>query len=123
MPGHRYKGGCDTRTLLSGSTYCPSCACTVHACIRPRLRGIFCSVHRALWKNGPLEFVLTRCAHKALPWLMPCDVTDFVNVYPRVRHDKAFVVIIALLKEPFATACFVKKASALAPDSALSPAV
>ena len=47
---------------------------------------------------------------------MPCDITDFVSLYPRVRHDKAFVVIIALLKGPFATAHFVKKALTLAPD-------
>ena len=47
--------------------------------------------------------------------MIPCDVTDFLNFYPRVRHDKAFVIIIALLKEPRATASFVEKALALAP--------
>ena len=69
-----------------------------------------------LWARGPLELVLTRCAHKALPWLMPCDVSDFVNLYPSLRHDKAPVVIVALLKEPSATARFVKQALALAPS-------
>ena len=59
---------------------------------------------------------MTRCAHKALPWLIPCDISDFINLYPSIRHDKAFVVIIALLKEPSATASFVKKALALAPE-------
>eukprot|EP00974_Lingulodinium_polyedra_P005337 502942-Lingulodinium_polyedra.AAC.1 len=47
---------------------------------------------------------------------MPCDISDFANVYPSVRHDKALVVIIAILKEPSATARFVKKALALAPE-------
>ena len=116
VPGHRYQGGCDAVTLLSGSTYCPSCTCTVHACTRPRLRGDLCSAHKAVWEHGSLELVLTRCARKALPWWIPCDITDFINLYPSVRHDKAFVVIIALLKEPFATACFVEKALALAPE-------
>ena len=74
-----------------------------------------CSVHNRQWEKGPLEFVLTRSARKALPWLMPCDVTDFVDWYPSVRHDKAFVIIIALLKEPRATTSFVEKALALAP--------
>ena len=74
-----------------------------------------CSVHKGEWEKGPLEFVLTRSARKALPWLMPCDVTDFVHWYPSVRHDRAFVIIIALLKEPRATAIFVEKALALAP--------
>ena len=74
-----------------------------------------CSVHKGEWEKGPLEFVLTRCARKALLWLMPCDATDFVNLYPSVRHDKAAAIIIALLKEPRATASFVKKALALAP--------
>ena len=115
VPGHRYQGGCDAVDLLVGSSYCPSCACSVYACVRPRLHGPFCSVHKKLWEKGPLEFVLTRCAHKALPWLMPCDVTDFVQLYPSVRHDLAFVVIIALLKEPRANAIFVKKALALPP--------
>ena len=75
-----------------------------------------CSVHKKEWAKGPLEFVLTRSARKALPWLMPCDVTDFVHWYPSVRHDRAFVIIIALLKEPRATASFVEKALALAPS-------
>eukprot|EP00974_Lingulodinium_polyedra_P001300 124790-Lingulodinium_polyedra.AAC.1 len=52
------------------------------------------------WENG------TRCARKALPWLIPCDISGFINLYPSVRHDKAFVVIIAFLKEPSATASF-----------------
>ena len=59
--------------------------------------------------------MLIRCARKAHPWFVPCDITDIVNLYPSVRHDKAFVMIIALLKEPWATASFVKKALALAP--------
>ena len=75
-----------------------------------------CFVHKGEWEKGPLEFVLTRSARKALPWLMPCDVTDFVHWYPSVRHDRAFVIIIALLKEPRATASFVEKALALAPS-------
>ena len=116
VPGHRYRGGCDAVTLLSGSRYCRSCACSVRACTRPRLRGIFCSCHRGLWDHGSLELVLTRCAHKALPWLVPCDVSDFIDLYPRVCHDQAFVVIVALLKEPSATASFVKKALELAPS-------
>ena len=36
VPGHRYKGGCDSFILLSGSKYCRSCACSVYACARPR---------------------------------------------------------------------------------------
>ena len=47
--------------------------------------------------------------------MLPCDVTDIVNLYPSVHHDKAFVIIIALLKEPRATASFVNKALALVP--------
>ena len=115
VPGHRYRGGCDAVDLLIGSQWCPQCACTVSGCGRPRLRGALCCLHKREWEKGPLEFVLTRCARKALPWLMPCDITDFVNLYPSVRHDKAFVIIIALLKEPRAIASFVKKALALAP--------
>ena len=52
--------------------------------------------------------MLSSC--KATQWLMPCDTQDFLNVYPRIRHDKTFVVIVALLKEPSATACFVNRA-------------
>ena len=111
---HRYRG-CTALDLLPASEWCPQCACTVRGCGSPRLHSPLCAGHKGEWEEGPLEFVLTRCARKALPWLMPCDITDFVNLYPRVRHDKAFVIIIALLQEPRAIASFVEKAMALAP--------
>ena len=113
--GHRYQRGCTAVDLLPASALCPQCACTVRGCGSPRLHSPLCAGHKGEWKEGPLEFVLTRCARKALPWLMPCDMTDFVNLYPRVRHDQALVIIIALLQEPRATASFVEKAMALAP--------
>ena len=62
-----------------------------------------------------MEFVLIRSAREALPWLMPCDVTDFIKLYPSLRHDKVFVIMVALLLEPRATASFVEKASRLRP--------
>ena len=70
--GHRYRyerygHGCTSVDLLIGSRWCPACACAVSGCGRPRLRGPLCSAHKGGWEKGPLEFVLTRCAKKALP--------------------------------------------------------
>ena len=112
--GHRYRG-CSSFDLVVDLKLCLQCVCAVGGCRCPRLKGFLCSAHKRFSADGPLEFVLTRCAREALPWLMPCDITDFVNLYPRVRHDKAFVIIIVLLQEPQAIASFAQKALALAP--------
>ena len=106
--GHRYRG-CDGTLLAEGSSYCRLCECVVAGCLSPRHHGPLCCTHKRILSTLPLEVRLMRAARPWLPWLIPCDVTDFVRRFPSLRHNVALVVLVALLKEPQAVSVFLQQ--------------
>ncbi len=106
-PKHRWQGGCSSKTLLAGSSYCPSCGCDVKGCGRPRLRGPLCSFHKKLWDSCPAELRLTRAMRHGAVHFIPCDIVDFSSRFADYMDDLAAILVIALLKEPSAIATWV----------------
>ena len=99
-PGHRYWNGCDRKFVVEGSSYCSSCVCTVAACPAPKHHGPLCWKHDKVVGQLPLALRLTRAARPWLLSLIPCDVTDFLRRFSRLRHNVPLLVMSALLKEP-----------------------
>ena len=101
-PGHRYHGACRSNSLLHGGRYCIECTCEVFGCLCPRLRGSRCSMHAKVWSGIPLELKLTHCARHCAVDLIPCDISDFLSRFTKLHSDLASLVLLVLLKEPFA---------------------
>ena len=62
-------------------------------------------MHDRVLAAAPLQVRLTRHARRAVPWLVPCDMTDFVEHYEESCCDTALCCLLALVKEP--SACSV----------------
>jgi serine/threonine protein kinase len=107
-PGHRY-WGCDSKLLAEGSSYCQLCECVVAGCLKPKHHGPMCCAHKRILSALPLEARLMRAARAWLPWLIPCDATDFVRRFASLRHNVALLVVVALLKEPDAVSVFLQQ--------------
>ena len=107
QPGHRYRGGCDETTIVAYSKYCMSCKCRVYGCAAPRLRGPHCHHHKRVWEALPIELKATSAMTPHIIPNVPCDVVDFVNNFPQVGGDFLWTMVVALFKEPRATAAMV----------------
>ncbi len=99
-PGHRYRNGCDSKTLVVGSKYCVLCCCEIWGCVAPRWHGSFCCAHGRLFKELPAGVRAVRASRHCAAECMPCDLTDFLRWWPQAQHNRAIVMLLALLKEP-----------------------
>ena len=85
--------------MAKGSSYCSLCVCIIAGCVAPRHKGSLCSAHKKRLAKVPLAVRLTRAARRWLLSLIPCDVTDFVRRFSRLRHNVPLLFMSALLKE------------------------
>ncbi len=108
-PGHRYWKGCNNKVVVRGSAYCLQCICVVATCLSPKLRGSLCSGHRNVLGQAPLAVRLVRAARPWLVSLIPCDVTDFLRRFSRLRGNVPLLVMSALLKEPRAVSGMLER--------------
>ncbi len=106
---HRSEGGCSSKMLVPGTSFCISCLCCVASCGRGKLRSEFCYRHRRLFNEAPLAVRLAVQSAPIAGDMVPCDVVDFLDKEEIVRQDLAASIVIALLKEPRATDEFVKQ--------------
>ncbi len=106
QPGHRSRGGCDSASVLVGSSYCGLCGCSVPGCVRPRLRGPLCHGHRNTTAELPAVLRLARSLRRVLPSLLP-KVTSLPHFVGRASRDRDLgsLVIAALVDEPAEVDC------------------
>jgi hypothetical protein len=52
QPGHK-TNGCSSYEVVAGSDVCVDCKCRIFACMRPRLGGPLCSMHRRTYEKSP----------------------------------------------------------------------
>ncbi len=62
-----------------------------------------CYKHQRVWEALALPLQCTRAARRHVPG-MPCDIIDFLDMWPDIRHHPLLAIIAAMLKEPTATA-------------------
>jgi len=98
-PGHRYHKGCSCKVVVKGSKYCLLCKCSCLQCMRPKLRGLFCSMHSKIWAELPLQIQLLRAARRWLFWMIPCDITDFLQRFLGLRRHDALMFLAGLIKD------------------------
>ncbi len=115
-PGHRYRNGCDSKTLVVRSKYCVLCCCEVWGCVAPRWHGSFCCAHGRLFKGLPTCVRAVRASRHCAADCMPCDMTDFLRWWPHAQHNHAIVVLLALLKEPVVCEAFMAGLTSLPPN-------
>ena len=101
---HRQRQCCDERRVVIGTPYCQTCLCKVYGCRAPKLKTEYCSMHQRVLDSAPLHVQLAILAADLAPLLLPCDVVDFLRIYPEIRSDLPICIICALIKEPTATA-------------------
>ena len=96
--GHQWHG-CPTTVLVEGSDRCLECICSI--CLRrPRNDSDLCYKDRAaVIKQLSPPLRLARASRDLARELLPCDLVDFVQLYPTVCHDFALVILIALIKD------------------------
>ena len=58
-------------------------------------------------RSMPPLWKFIRSVKDALPSLMPCDATGFLNCYADIRHDFAMLILAARIKEPTCVAVLV----------------
>ena len=104
QPGHRYRSGCEEKAVVAYSNYCLACKCVVPGCARPRLRGVRCHSHKAVWVDLPLELRATSVIRNHVSQIFPCDGTDFISRFLVVGFDFLWTTTVALFKEPAAIA-------------------
>ena len=101
---HRKRQCCDELRLVSGMPYCQTCLCKVYGCRAPKLKPEYWHMHQRVLDSAPLPVQLAVLAADLAPQLVPCDVVDFLRIYPEIRSDLPICIICALIKEPTATA-------------------
>ncbi len=77
--------------------------CVVPKCGRPRHKSDFCFGHKRVRSGLPLAAQLAVGCAALAPFLVPADVTDFLEYYQYTQHDLAMSIIMAMLREPSAT--------------------
>ena len=92
--------GCFCKVVVKSSMYCLLCCCAIPGCVAPKLRGALCSAHKRVYNDLPVSLRCLRAVRLWLPWLIPCDITDFVERFSSIRHDEALLFLVALIKEP-----------------------
>lgn len=95
---HR-KNGCSCTALVEGTDRCLECVCAI--CLRrPRHDCDLCYRDRVAVTNqlSP-ALMLARANRDMAHEMLPCDLVDFVQLYPRVCHDFALVILVALIKD------------------------
>ena len=80
--------------------FCMACICQVSCCMKPRYQGELCSKHKRIFEGLPPNVRILRPMSRFLPLLWPCDVTDFVQLWPRVSHDFPLACVLAMAKLP-----------------------
>ena len=106
---HRKKGKCSNALLVEGTEYCRNCLCKVYGCDFAKNKSEWCHRHRRVFEAAPLPVQLAVLAADLAPLLVPCDVTDFLSIYPEIKSDLAICIICALVKEPTATRMLVER--------------
>ena len=100
---HRKMGQCDCKTLVVGSDYCIDCVCRLPTCGKPRNGGDFCFRHNRCFTTVPPSVRLAMRMADLSHLLVPVDVVDFLARMTEVRRDVPFSIVLAMVKEPFAT--------------------
>ena len=103
-PGHRTAcppcGQMVPRRGLA-KVFCTQCRCLAGLCDRPRLRGLFCSMHSRTWRVLPSEVqALVATQGYASELLVPCDVEDMLSLAPMYGDHLALMLCLAWMKEP-----------------------
>ena len=99
---HRQDGGCDCTELVVGCNLCVVCVCKVPGCGKPKHRSDWCYMHKRAVANLPEAGKLSAAASHFAPALVPLDVIDFIDAFPKVHGDVALSIVVAMVKEPSA---------------------
>ena len=108
QPGHRYHKGCDSHDLVVGTNYCTGCKCMLRGCMIPRHQGSLCSGHTRAMSQLPWELQAAHTCREFALDMMPCDIVDFVGLWPEIRPHPLLAIVAAMLKEPWATQHWLK---------------
>ena len=100
---HRKDGKCLCKAVVEGTVYCRSCLCKVQGCTRAKNKSDMCYMHRRIFEGLPLHMQLAVLGADCAPWLVPCDVVDYLHGYEETQNDLAICIICALVKEPTVT--------------------
>jgi hypothetical protein len=110
QPGHK-TNGCSSYEVVAGSDVCVDCKCRIFACMRPRLGGPLCSMHRRTYEKSPWELRAVFELGSSADALMPMDITSFLDWFPKIRSSVALCIVVAVLKEPSAVDEFLAPAA------------
>ena len=106
---HRQDRRCSNKWLVEGSDYCATCVCDVQGCVKPKAKSPDCRLYGNIFNAAPLPVQLAVLAEDLAPLLVPCDITDFLSIYPEIKSDLAVCILCALVKEPTATRMIVEQ--------------
>ena len=107
QPKHR-RLGCACTALVVGTTHCRDCLCEAPGCLAPRLKTDFCHKHGRQLNDLP---VVLQCVRATRGWwheMIPCDISAFLQLWPKIRQHPVLALTAAVLKEPTALTAWAK---------------
>ena len=113
---HRREGSCESAELVKGMDYCADCICKVPGCPKPRHKHWLCFRHLKCYSDCPPGLQYAIAAAPLASVSVPEDVLDFCGHWSYASKDFALALVLALFKDPNATAACVAAHKDFPPD-------